>query len=105
MTKKKEKQEYQIEQKVVEIVAEPIACPCCGSTERTRLKEISPRLYNDIGCIVRYRTKCLGEVTPIGLDGNPILDDEGKPKTFCCGRKYMVRKRILGLKPKKNAEN
>ena len=96
-----QEREYQIEQETVNITATPPACPRCGSLERTPLKEIVPRLYNQHGCVMRYRTQCCGIITPIDpITGQSILDDDGEPKSYPCGNRYKVRKLIPGLKPK-----
>lgn len=92
--------EYQTEQEIVSIVAMPPTCPRCGSTERTPLKEITPRTYNKQGGTIRYRTKCLGMITPLDRNGKPMLDSAGTPKSFCCGTRYKVSKFVVGLKPR-----
>jgi hypothetical protein len=48
-----EEEKYQLEQETVNIEALPPTCPRCGSTERTPLKEISPRLETNSGVIIR----------------------------------------------------
>jgi hypothetical protein len=96
-----ETNDYQTEQEQVVITAVPPACPRCGSTERTPLKEISPRLYTDKGCVVRYRTQRLGTIQPVDEHGIPIADDDGKPKTYICGNRYKVKKLLLNENKKR----
>ena len=89
-----EEEKYQLEQETVNIEALLPTCPRCGSTERTPLKEISPRLYTDRGCIIRYRTKCRGRINPVDKEGNPVVDQEGKPVSYECGNRYKVKKLV-----------
>lgn len=89
-----EQEVYQLEQETIEIVAVPPTCPRCGSTERTTLKEISPRLTTDRGLIIRYRTRCLGRINPVDRDGSPIVDNDGKPVYYECGCRYKVKKLV-----------
>ncbi|GHT10533.1 hypothetical protein FACS1894170_02780 [Planctomycetales bacterium] len=86
---------YQPEQEQVFITAVPPSCPRCGSTERSSLKEISPRLYTDKGCVIRYQTQCLGTIQPVDENGIPVVDNKGKPKTYICGNCYKVKKLLL----------
>jgi hypothetical protein len=89
-----EEEKYQLEQETVDIMAVPPTCPRCGSTERTRLKEISPRIPTDRGLVIRYRTKCLGKVQPVDKDGIPVVDADGKPVFYECGNHYKVKKLV-----------
>jgi hypothetical protein len=86
-----EQETYQLEQETVSIMSLPPTCPRCGSTERTPLKEISPRIYTDRGCVIRYRTQCLGRINPVDKDGKPMVDNEGKPLSYVCGNRYKVK--------------
>jgi hypothetical protein len=92
-----EEETYQTEQETVNITL--ATCPRCGSAERTPLKEISPRIYTDRGCVIRYRTRCLGRIKPVDRDGNPVLDADGKPVSFECGNRYKVKALVPGAKP------
>ena len=87
-----EEDAYQLEQETVEIV--DAVCPRCGSSERTRLKEIAPRIETSRGTLVRYRTQCLGKIQPVDKDGKPVVDGEGKPVSYECGNRYKARKII-----------
>jgi hypothetical protein len=87
-----EAEAYQLEQETDSIEALPPICPRCGSTERTRLKEISPRLETDRGTVIRYRTQCTGQINPVDKDGKPVVDEEGKPVSYQCGNRYKVKK-------------
>jgi len=87
-----EEEAYQLEQETVEIV--DAVCPRCGSSERTRLKEIAPRIETSRGTLVRYRTQCLGKVQPVDKEGKPVVDEEGKPVFYECGNRYKVKKLV-----------
>jgi len=87
-----EEETYQLEQETVTITAEPPICPRCGSTERTRLLEISPRLETDSAVIIRYRTQCRGRIFPVDKEGKPVTDKKGKPVSYECGNRYKVKK-------------
>ena len=87
-----EEEAYQLEQETVEIV--DAVCPRCGSSERTRLKEIAPRIETSRGTLVRYRTHCLGKIQPVDKEGKPIVDEEGKPVFYECGNRYKVKKLV-----------
>ena len=89
-----EEEKYQLEQETVDIVALPPTCPRCGSTERTRLKEFSPRIETDRGCVIRYRTQCRGRIHPVGKDGNPVVDNDGNLVSYECGNRYKVKKLV-----------
>ena len=86
-----EEEKYQLEQETVDIVALPPTCPRCGSTERTPLKEFSPRLETDRGCVIRYRTQCRGRIYPVGKDGMPVVDGDGNPVSYECGNRYKAK--------------
>ena len=89
-----EEEAYQLEQETVTITAEPPTCPRCGSTERTRLLEISPRLETDCAVIIRYRTQCRGRIFPVDKEGKPVTDNDGKPISYECGNRYKVKKLV-----------
>ena len=89
-----EEETYQLEQETVNITALPPSCPRCGSTERTPLKEIAPRIYTDRGVVIRYRTTCRGRIYPVGKDGKPVVDENGNPVSYECGNRYKVRKLV-----------
>ena len=84
-----EEEKYQTEQETVPIVL--ATCPRCGSTERTPLKEITPRIYTNRGCVIRYRTQCLGRIYPVGKDGMPVVDENGEPVSYECGNRYKAK--------------
>ena len=84
-----EEERYQLEQETVEIVL--ATCPRCGSTERERLKEISPRIPTGRGLLVRYRTRCLGRINPVDKEGKPVVDADGNPVSYECGNRYRVK--------------
>jgi len=87
-----EEAEYQIEQDTVFVT--DTVCPRCGSPERTAYKEIVPRIYNDRGCVIRYRTKCLGRINPVDKGGNPVVDADGNPVSYECGNRYIVKRLV-----------
>jgi hypothetical protein len=93
-----EAETYQLEQETVQIVF--ATCPRCGSTERTPLKEITPRIYNARGCHIRYRTRCLGRINPVDRNGEPVVDDEGNPVSYECANRYKVKKLVPKVRRK-----
>jgi len=89
--------DYQIEQETVVVM--DAVCPRCGSPERDRLREISPRIYTHQGCVIRYRTKCLGRINPVDKDGKPVVDKDGNPVSYECGNRYKIKKLVPRAKP------
>ena len=94
-----EEEPYQLEQATVEAVL--ATCPRCGSTERGRLKEISPRIPTGRGLLIRYRTQCLGRINPVDRDGKPVVDTEGKPVSYECGNRYKVKAFVPNVRGKR----
>jgi len=95
-----ENEPYQLDQTTVEAVL--ATCPRCGSTERTRLKEIAPRIPTSRGLLIRYRTQCRGKINPVDRDGNPVVDTEGNPVSYECGNRYKVKTFVPNVRGKKH---
>jgi len=95
-----ENEPYQLDQTTVEMTV--ATCPRCGSTERTRLKEIAPRILTSRGLLIRYRTQCRGRINPVDRDGNPVVDTEGNPVSYECGNRYKVKTLVPNMRGKKH---